>query len=215
MGATCIVVLGGGHSADGRSLDPRTIERVTRGAALYHGLVNESGADSTNGAIAVPENPTEPPLVGDVIFVCSGAWALTRLVPPPRTEAALMADLAVELGVPREAIAIEERSVDTIGNLAVVGTAILPGLEVDDVVVISSDFHMRRVRYLVGRVWGDRWRVSFVGAPSDIPVSVRLRLALRELRLLFLMHRLLRGIPRGDIAGCFRTRPLRDESSPV
>jgi uncharacterized SAM-binding protein YcdF (DUF218 family) len=191
----CVVVLGGGHSPDGLSLDARTPERVKRGVELFMAARREAGENA------------------DVRLVCSGAWAVTRSVPPPRTEAALMADLAVTLGVPPSAILREERSLDTIGNLAVVGSEILPRIEPDEVVVVSSNFHMRRVRYLVGRVWGGRWRVTFAGAPEDLPVRTRLLLAVRERRLMLLMRRLLRKIPRGDIAGCLRARPLREAPS--
>lgn len=173
MAGTCIVVLGGGHSADGLSLDARTPERVARGVELFHSAMKAASHGTPAG--------------GDVYLVCSGAWAVSRPIAPPRTEAALMADLAIELGVPPTAIFREERSLDTIGNLAVVGSEILPAIEPDSVILVSSDFHMRRVRYLVGRVWGDRWQVSFAGAPSQLPLTTRVRYAIREFRLMFLM----------------------------
>lgn len=198
MSRTCIVVLGGGHSTDGLALDARTPERVARGVVLYQELARDGDSRATGRG-------------GDVTLVCCGAWAVTRGVPPPRTEAALMADLAAQCGVPRSAIVCEERSLDTIGNLAVAGSEILPVIDPEHVIVVSSDFHMRRVRYLVSRVWGDRWRVSYAGAVSNLPPLRRLQLTLRERRLMGLMRRLLHGIPHGDIARCLRARPLRQE----
>lgn len=189
---TCVVVLGGGLSSDGLSLDARSPERVARGVAIF----NEINRDKQRFAT--------------VTLICSGAWSVARTDFPPRTEAALMADLAVQLGVPREAIICEERSLDTIGNLAVVGSEILPKIDVDHVVIVSSDFHMRRVRYLVGRVWDRRWSVTFAGSRSNLPLLHRARIVLRERRLMLLMRRLLRGIPPGDIEGCLRARPVRD-----
>lgn len=189
---SCVVVLGGGLSSDGVSLDARSPERVARGVEIF----KERNRDEQRFATGT--------------LICSGAWSLTRTDSPPRTEASLMADLAVQLGVPGEAIICEERSLDTIGNLAVVGSEILPKMDVEHVIVVSSDFHMRRVRYLVRRVWGNRWNVTFSGSVSNLSLRHRSRLVLRERRLVLLMRRLLRGIPPGDIEGCLRARPVRN-----
>lgn len=188
----CIVVLGGGLSEDGLSLDARTPERVEQAVEVFDRISQD----------------VDSPAKG--LLVCSGAWSVARTDPPPYTEARLMADLALRLGVPRDAIVCEERSLDTIGNLAVVGSDILTKIVVDHVIVVSSDFHMRRVRYLVGRVWGVQWDVSYFGSASRISLRDRILVILREFRLMFLMRRLLRGIPPGDTKGCLQARPLRD-----
>ena len=169
----CVMVLGGGHSADGLTLSERSRERVERAVRLF-GTV---GAGS---------------------LICSGAYSIALPAAPAQTEAALMAELAVARGIPREAIVLEEQSLDTIGNIAVVGATILPRLEPERVWLVTSDYHLRRVRYLVRRMWGARVQVDFESALSGISPIARLKRAIREYVLLRKARKVLRGFPEGD-----------------
>lgn len=167
------MVLGGGHSADGLRLGERSRERVIRAVRVF----GEVGADS---------------------LICSGAYAIALATPPPRTEAALMAELAVARGIPREAIVLEEQSLDTIGNIAVAGATILPRLGPERVWLVTSDYHLRRVRYLVRWLWRARVPVDFESAPAGISPIARLKRAIREHVLLRKARKLLREFPEGD-----------------
>lgn len=183
VGKRCVVVLGGGHTADGLRLGARSRERVVRSARLFH----EIGADS---------------------FVCSGAYSIALDTPPPQTEATLMAELAAAHGVPPAAIVLEERSLDTIGNIAVVGAEILPQLGAERVWLVTSGYHLPRVRYLVRRIWGARFTAAYRAARARLPLPKRLVTALRERVLLRKTRRLLRGIPDGDVDRFLEARPL-------
>ncbi len=169
----CVMVLGGGHSADGLTLSERSRERVERAVRLF-GTV---GAGS---------------------LICSGAYSIALPAAPAQTEAALMAELAVARGIPREAIVLEEQSLDTIGNIAVVGATILPRLEPERVWLVTSDYHLRRVRYLVRRLWGACVQVDFESALSGISPIARLKRAIREHVLLRKARKVLREFPEGD-----------------
>ncbi len=71
--------------------------------------------------------------------------------PSGHVEAEVMRDLAIELGVPPEAIRIEPRSTDTIEN-ARFSVAILcedqPEPCVPEVIVVTSPYHLRRAEHL-------------------------------------------------------------------
>lgn len=183
MGERCVVVLGGGHTPDGLGLTVRSQERVSRAARLFH----EIQADH---------------------LICSGAHAIGLDAAPPRTEAALMADLAITHGVPEATILLEERSLDTIGNIAVVGAELLPVLEPGHVWLVTSDYHLRRVRHLVRRIWTRGARVSYEAAPAQLTIPARVRTALRERVLLRNTRRVLGEIADGDLDGFLAARPL-------
>src|SRR5690606_23091879 len=88
--ADAIVVLGGGVDPDG-ALTGLSCTRVAHAAELF-------------SASVAPR------------MILSGRCSLSQRQEPPVTEAAAMADLAEELGVPRAAMLLEEESRDTLGN---------------------------------------------------------------------------------------------------
>lgn len=183
MSGTCIVCLGGGHSEDGLSLNERSRERISRAIALFHAW-------------------------GARTLICSGAYAIARKTPPPETEAALMARAAEGGGIPESAIMLEERSLDTIGNIAVVGFRLLPAVAPQELWLVSSDYHMRRVRYLVERMWAGRFEVRYAPVPARLGPVVRLRTIVGEHRLRRHTRTLLASIEPGDVEGFLASRPL-------
>jgi len=91
-------------------------------------------------------------------IVMSGAYGMYD-PPPPRAEATAMAQIAVAAGVPAGSITTETRSRDTIGNIwftkPLLGD---PGGR--RVIVVTSDWHAARVRYLTQVIWGPGYRVA-------------------------------------------------------
>mgnify|MGYP006274944667 FL=1 len=183
MSGTCVVCLGGGHSEDGLSLNSRSHERISRAVSLFH----------AHGARTL---------------ICSGAYAIARKSPPPETEAALMAGIAEKGGVPASAIMREERSLDTIGNIAVVGFRLLPLVAPQTVCIVSSDYHLRRVRYLVEHMWAERFAVSYVAARARLGLVARLGTISAERRLVRRTRMLLASIEPGDEKRFLAARPL-------
>ncbi len=71
--------------------------------------------------------------------------------PSGHVEAEVMRDLAIELGVPAEAIRIEPRSTDTIENARFSVAALCDGREEPcrpEVIVVTSPYHLRRAEHL-------------------------------------------------------------------
>jgi len=130
--ADVIVALGGGITADGEP-QPATVARARRAATFYR-----SGRAQR--------------------IVMSGAYGMYDPL-PPRAEATAMAEIAVAAGVPPGRITAETRSRDTIGNIWF--TKPLLGEPVQQyVMVVTSDWHAVRVRYLTQVIWGPGYRVA-------------------------------------------------------
>ncbi|MFS0839065.1 YdcF family protein [Paenibacillus sp. 1P03SA] len=80
--------------------------------------------------------------------------------------AGLMKDHAMELGVPEQAIVLEDRADSTYEN-AVFSKKVIGEHGFKSVTVVSSDFHMRRVKLLFDRVFKDSGiRLHYVAAPD-------------------------------------------------
>ena len=130
--ADVIVALGGGITRDGEPL-PATAARARRAAALYRaGRAHR--------------------------IIMSGAYGMFD-PPPPRAEAMAMAQIARAAGVPPDAIAVEARSRDTIGNIWFT-KPLLAGRGWRRVIVVTSTWHAPRVRYLAQTIWGPSYTMA-------------------------------------------------------
>ncbi len=140
--ADALVVLGRGVDADGTL--PRLAEqRVERAVELFSWDV-------------APR----------IIF--SGRCSLMTDRIPQRTEAGAMADYARALGLPRDALLVEEESRDTIGNAYFVMRRFLEPNEWTSIRVVTSDFHIQRTSWVFQKVLGLGYDVSFSPAPSEL-----------------------------------------------
>lgn len=90
----------------------------------------------------------------------------------PASEAAVAAALARRLGVPGEAILLEERSTSTDENARYAAALLPPGARV---VVVSDAYHVFRCERVFRRYFGDARGVGSIGHPW-----ARMRGALRE-----------------------------------
>ena len=79
-----------------------------------------------------------------------------------------MAAYAERLGVPREAILLEEESVDTIGNAYFVLRRFLEPNGWTSLRVVTSDFHVPRTTWVFQKVMGSAYDVSFSPASSEL-----------------------------------------------
>ncbi len=117
--ADVIVVLGAGVNRDGRA-GPALTRRSTLGAELYH-------------AGMAP------------IVVCTGAQPVGR----PTTEARACRDVLLRLGVPADAILLEENSRSTEEN-AIYTQQLAQQHAWDSIIVVTDSFHAVRSAWLFG-----------------------------------------------------------------
>lgn len=169
--AHAIVVLGGGILPDGTlPLVPRT--RVERAAELYRGGI-------------APR------------MVLSGRCGLTD-AEPPVTEAAAMAAYAVELGIPREALFLEESSKDTLGNAYFTREHFLEPNGWTSIRVVTSDFHLSRAAWVFRKVLGGTYDFSFVSAASGLSPRELIDRAVEECRILIFLNEWLQALEEAD-----------------
>lgn len=132
--ADVIIVLARGIQEDG-SIPEEARSRVRKGVALYR----------SGNAMNV---------------VMSGSWSYHFDIAPPRTEAAAMKEYAEELGVDSDFITEETQSKDTLGN-AYFTKKICERNRWRDIIIVASDDHMPRVKYLFNKVYGPRYNLNF------------------------------------------------------
>jgi len=170
--AGVIVALGGGITAGGEP-QPATVARARRAAALYR-----SGRAQR--------------------IVMSGAYGMYDPA-PPRAEATAMAQIAAAAGVPPGHITAEARSRDTIGNIwftkPLLGD---PGEQ--RVIVVTSDWHAARVRYLTQVIWGPGYLVAVEPVTGEASTRSPEEIAAWEAGLLAVSRRWFAGIRPGDDA---------------
>lgn len=175
--ADAILVLGGGVLPDGTlPLVPRT--RVERAVELFRGGI-------------APR------------MVLSGLCGLMEPVPAV-SEAAAMAAYAVELGVPREALLLEEESRDTLGNAYFTRERYLEPHGWSSIRVVTSDFHLSRAAWVFRKVLGGSYDFSFVSAASGLTPRELIDRAVEECRILIFLNEWLQALEEADDAALDR-----------
>ncbi len=167
-----IIVLGGGVNEDG-SLTDQSKERVDRALQIFR------------------KNPARYLLV-------SSKYSFAINFVPRKTEAKAMRDYAFSSGVPSKKVILEDRSVDTTGNMLFAEEIIRRMHGVRSLILVTSSYHMQRSRYLFEKFFGKRFRVSFVSSKSRLS-NEKLKLRKKsEKETLDLIKRFYRDVKNGD-----------------
>ncbi len=83
-------------------------------------------------------------------------------IKPKTTEAKLMADYAIKLGLPRRAIFKEERSLNTTGNFYFTWKYILKKYGYMKLLVVSHPDHYEKAKFMADKVLGKKYVYDFV-----------------------------------------------------
>jgi DUF218 domain len=110
-----------------------------------------------------------------------------------------MALIAATAGVPAGSITAETRSRDTIGNIWFT-KPLLGGPGGQRVIVVTSDWHAARVRYLTQVIWGPGYRVAVEPVTGQLTTRPPAEIARQEAGLLAVARRWFAGIRPGDDA---------------
>ena len=170
--ADALVVLGRGIDPDG-ALPRLAQQRVERAAELF----------------AWETAPR-------IIF--SGRCSLMTDAIPAVTEARAMAEYALSLGLPPDALLVEEESRDTIGNAYFVMRRFLEPNDWMSIRVVTSDFHIQRTAWVFQKVLGLGYDVSFSPAPSELDHSTIAARAREESDIATFLMEWLADVPDGD-----------------
>lgn len=171
----CIVVLG--HSAQPEDAIMRA--RVEKGVELFR-----AGLASA--------------------IIMSGLYSFKRRASPPAiSEAEVMRDYAIELGVPPGDVLLEYESTDTLSNAYFTKVRFLAPLNWRSVCVVTSEVHAERALWLFRKVLGPDYRIEMrearsTGDPAELKEGYE-----RNARLLDQIQGALTDIPDGadDLIG--------------
>jgi uncharacterized SAM-binding protein YcdF (DUF218 family) len=169
--ADAIVVLGGGVHPDG-TLPRMAISRVARAVELF-----------------------EYGVAPRIIF--SGRCGLTAPVPAV-TEAAAMAALACDFGVPEDACLLEEDAKDTLGNAYFTWARFLEPNGWTSIRVVTSDFHLSRAAWVFRKILGPGYDFALVAAPSGLSPRELIDRALEECRITIFLNEWLEALGDAD-----------------
>lgn len=169
-----IVVLGGMVEADG-TLAPWVAARVERALEAYGSGISKR-----------------------VVF--AGRSGLYGPAQPAVTEAAAMAAYAQRRGLPAEAVVLEEKSRDTLGNAYFVRRDILQPNGWRSIRVVTNDFHLSRAAWVFRKVLGPQYDFSFTSAPSGFSTDELIVRALDECRVSVFLNEWLATVEDGDEA---------------
>lgn len=89
---------------------------------------------------------------------------------PNFSEAEGMKRYLVKNGVNPKFILKEEYSKDTIGNALFTKTRILDEKRWENIIVVTSDYHIPRARYIFKRILGGKFRITFIASKSKMSI---------------------------------------------
>lgn len=162
MAKDVIVVLGGGIKVDG-SLPNVVKYRVRKGVELYKKNI-------------APR------------IVMSGRYSFLSKTRFSTTEAEAMKDYAIFLGVKACDVFVERESQDTISNAYLTKVKFIHPNKWNDFVVVTSDFHVKRTKYIFKKVFGDGYSFRVVGAPTGYSKKISTSEVKNEKNKMFLIQ---------------------------
>ncbi len=132
------------------------------------------------------------------ILVSGGYSFLYEKVKPPFTEAHKMEQYLLEKGIPQNKILKEELSKDTIGNAYYCKKyTFIPNKE-KEVIIITSDFQVERVKYIFNKIFGSEYKIKIIGIQSSLPEIEKEAVWQRQKDLLLKTQALLSNMKEGD-----------------
>ena len=137
-------------------------------------------------------------------IVFTGLRSLMTEAPQPVSEAAAMAAYAESLGVPRDAILLEEAARDTVGNAYFVWKQFMLPRDWWSIRVVTSDFHIPRCAWVFQKILGDAYDVAFSAASSERFASTLVFRARAERDVAAFLAEWMAGIRDGDVGAVER-----------
>lgn len=128
----------------------------------------------------------------------SGGWLFTLAGKPKRSEAKAAAEYAISLGVPENKIFLEEKSQDTIGNAFFTKINFLEPKKWENIIIVTSEFHIKRTKYLFKKILGPKYKISLIAADSHLTKEQLEEKAKDEVATQDFLKKWLGPIPDGD-----------------
>lgn len=128
-------------------------------------------------------------------IIMSGRWSrYQEAIQPKTTEAQLMTQYAVELGLPLESILQENTSHSTIENAVHSKKRFFEPNSWKKIIVVTSDFHLPRTKRVFDTVLGREYLIRYEAASTNFHFIKRVKLFLREKIALALSTHIFKGL---------------------
>lgn len=128
----------------------------------------------------------------------SGKWGAHINFKPAITEAKAMKNYIVSLGVKPSQVFCEEQSRDTATNLFFTRKLFLEPKKWNKIVIVTSDYHMKRVKYLARKIFGPDFEVDFEEAENGISQQELKQKLKKEKKDMIITKLAAQGILDGD-----------------
>jgi len=116
---------------------------------------------------------------------------------PPSTEAEKMALYLIKKGIPKKQIILEKKSKDTIGNAYFVKKIFLKKNEKKGI-IITSLFHLERVKYVFKKIFGKDYQLDFIGVKENLPKEKEKQILEKQKKLLEKIKEILLPMKTGN-----------------
>lgn len=188
-----IVVLGGGIDLKG-NLPSLAYQRLDKAIEIYQSLTNSMRPYRIGQHQSDKQND-------DVRLVVTGKYSflyhqLKKY--PPTTEAQRMAQYLLEKQVSKNSILLEKKSKDTIGNAYYLKKDVFIPHRETRAIIITSRFHLERVKYIFNKIFGPKYNFQFVGVEEKLPPDKEKRVNDRQRQLLEETKKILFPMKTGD-----------------
>lgn len=167
-----IVVLGGGISKDG------VLSNISKG--------------NIDKAIELYNKNSQQ------YIIVSGKYYFGLKYIPAKTEAQAMKEYAISLEVDADHIIMEQQSLDTLGNAYFTDKIISSMTNIKAITVVAMDLHMRRVNYIFGKIFGNRFELYFVTVKSNLSEEEIKKRNENEADNMDLLMKIFGGVRKGD-----------------
>jgi len=117
---------------------------------------------------------------------------------PPLTESDAMADYFIGKGIEDTRILREKESKDSIGNAYYLKINFFLPQKVRSAIIITSHFHLERIKYVFHKIFGPSYRFEFAGIQEKLPINEEKKVVTRQKELLKKTKEVLSVMKTGD-----------------
>lgn len=117
---------------------------------------------------------------------------------PPTTEAAKMSEYLLQQGLPKSDLLLEEKSKNTFANAYYLKKNFFLTQKSFAAIIITSHFHIARVKYIFQKVFGPSYRFEFIGMQERLPKEQEEKVVARQDMLLLKTKQFLSTMKEGD-----------------
>lgn len=127
-----------------------------------------------------------------------GFWLDWQKQIPPRSEAEAMKEYAISKKIPSDSILTEQESKDTLGNAYFTKVNILEPNNWKNILVVTSDFHLERTKYIFDLVLGAEYSITYDTVKTMLPPEKITSLEEQEKKTIAILKETIGEVSPGD-----------------